>query len=122
MSLVQLKKEIGFFAINPFELTSPRLSEFSEKQTKVIAKTVDNFKISEKITLDKYLLKSEKDMVSIYTALREELRWIAMILVGLLREQFLIISTIMIEKKIIKKTNDIFDLNFKQIKKLQNEI
>jgi len=119
VSLEKLKSKIGFLALNPFELSSPRYLELTAAEIKILAQNASKFKIHPRPELKEYL---GRDLVSRYIAMREELKWLAMQIVADLRINFLKIAKTLVAKKIIKKQNDIFNLSFQKIKKLHNEI
>jgi len=117
ISAQDLKKTIGTFALNPFELSNPRLKEYSQSQIKILAQNAVDLKIPAKPTLREYINKHGKDRFSIYSAMREELKWLAMEITADLRINFLKIAKILIRRKIIEKQSDIFKFSFDEIKK-----
>jgi len=110
----EFKNKYGHYALNPFELSSRRFSEYSKNELINLAKYTKNFKIFKKIELKEYIQKKKKDLFPIYFAMREELKYYALLNVSNLRFELLKLSK---EKKI----DNIFQISYKNLIELANE-
>jgi len=110
ISCEQFKRKYGHFGLNAFELSSRRFSEYSQKELIDLAKYLKDFRPTKNIKLDKYIKTKRKNSFAIYSALREELRYLALFIINDLRFELLKIA-----KK--KKIKNIFNLNWYEIKR-----
>ena len=107
----EFKNEYGHYALNPFELSSRRFSEYSKNELINLAKYTKNFKTFKRIELKEYIQKKRKNLFPIYFAMREELKYYALFNVNNLRFELLELS-----KK--KKIDNIFRMSYKNLIKL----
>jgi len=104
----KFKKEFGHYALNAYELSSKRFSEYSDKELVKLQKLVKNIKIKDKIKLEKYLEQKNKKIIPILIALRELAKYNVLFVVNEIREELL---------KCQKQNNlrNIFNLGYDEI-------
>jgi len=102
--------KFGHYAINGFELSSRRFSEFSKEELLKIGSYLKSFKIKKNQTLEQYLKDNKKILYPIYATLKEELKYIAL----------LVINKIHFKLKEIQKKNkikNIFNLSYDDLQR-----
>ena len=109
ISIKEFKEKFGHYALNAFELSSKRFSEYDHKELMDLAKLLKNFKLKKRIELEDYIKGKNKSLFPIYSAMREELKYIALQVVSELRVELL---------ELAKKENieNIFDLSYNKLK------
>ncbi|MGM5482208.1 MAG: hypothetical protein ACQESF_01990 [Nanobdellota archaeon] len=108
ITITEFNKYFGHYALNPFELSSKRFWEYSNKELLKIAKFCEGFKINKTLSLEDYMKQKKEKLFPIYCALRESLKYIALLVVNDLRELLLDM-----EKK--KNLNNIFDMSYNEV-------
>ncbi len=106
----EFKKKFGHYALNAFELSSPRFSEYNDNEIMKIAKFTKEFECKKNVELSNCIHKPEQ-LFHVYSALREELRSIALLIVSKIRYKLLKVAK---EKKI----KNIFDLSYEDVLRL----
>jgi len=107
ISVRRFKSDFGQYAKHPFELSSRRFHEYSKSELIGLAEKSDCRILDNKMSLDKYI-KGKKPLFPIYAALREELRYLALLAVSELRSQLL-------ELQKQKDIDNIFDMGYDEI-------
>jgi len=97
----RFKSEFGHYAENPFELSCKRFHEYGTSRLMELAEDSKDHKLDNKMTLDRYI-KKKQPLFPIYAALREELRYLALLVVSELRSGLL-------ELQKQKKIDNVFD-------------
>ena len=110
ISFKEFNNVFGHYALNPFELSSKRFNEYSKKEIMRISKFLKEFDSNKKISLKDYLENKKKNLFAIYSTLREELKYIALLVINNLRLKFL-----KIQKK--EKIKDIFNMSYDDIRR-----
>lgn len=104
----QFKERFGHYALNGFELASRRFNEYSASELKKLARHLDGFRTPKKISLKSYLRKKDKKLYPVYSALREELKYVALKVISQLRKDVLRL-----------KVRNVFNMSYKELKGLQ---
>ena len=112
ISREMFNSKFGHHAINPFEVSSKRFSEFSNEKLLMIAESIPMQDLNKKKNLDEYVKKNIKEKLPIYNALREELKDKGIKIIANIREKLLSIQ----EKNKIK---DIFSMSFEEVIKYE---
>jgi len=108
ISAKKFKEKYGHYALNAFELSSKRFNEYKYNQLMNLAKFLKNFKLKKKITVNECINSKNNNLFSIYSALREELKYISLQIISRLRYKLL-----KLEKE--KNIDNIFDLTYKEL-------
>ena len=103
-SFEEFKEVFGHYALNPFELSSKRFSEYSREEIMKISKFLKEFELNKTISLGDYLKNKKKHLFAVYSTLREELKYIALLVISNLRFEL-----IKIQKE--RKIKNIFDMS-----------
>jgi len=106
----EFKKMFGHYALNAFELSSKRFSEYSKGELMKISKFLKDYQLNKNISIKEYLKNKKKSRFAIYSVLREELKYIALFVINDLRFSFIKLAK---EKQI----KDIFNMNYDDIKR-----
>ncbi len=101
-------KTFGHHGLNPFEVSSERFSEYSDKKLMMMAENIPEPKTEGKSTLKAYLEKRPKRLFPVYNALREELRDKGIMVIAEIRKSLLDIQE---EHKI----KDIFSKSYEEV-------
>jgi hypothetical protein len=108
--LKEFNEMFGHYALNAFEISSRRFSEYSKSELIKISKFLKNYQLNKDISIKEYLKNKKKNKFAVYSTLREELRYIALIVVSKLRLKF-------VELAKEKKIKNIFDMKYNDIKR-----
>ena len=110
ISLKKFNDTFGHYALNAFELSSKRFSEYSKKEMIKISRLLSRFDLKKTISLKDYLKNKKKCLFAVYSTLREELKYIALLVINGLRFELMKTAK---EKKI----KDIFDMSYDDIRR-----
>jgi len=108
-------KKFGHYALNPYELSSKRFSEYSDRELMEIAKLAANINHPKKTSFNRYLKLNNKNISPILIYLRELAKYKALFLVSSIRQNLLTCQR-------LNKINNVFDLTFKQLKQLNQQL
>ena len=106
----EFNNKFGHYALNPFELSSKRFSEYSKREIMKIGKFLKEFDINKTNSLEEYLNSGGGNLFSIYSTLREELRYVSLLVINNLRFEL-----IKIQKE--KKIKNIFHIEYDEIRR-----
>jgi hypothetical protein len=88
ISLEHFKHQFGHHALNPFELSEKRFSEYSQKELLKIASFMDGFVLEKKTPL-REAIEHPNQLFPVYAALREELRDKLLLILAEIRKECL---------------------------------
>lgn len=114
VSFEEIKKRYGHYALNPFELSSRRFTEYRKEELIKLAKYTENFKTEKTIGLEKYIQKRPPRLFPVYSSLREELKYYILFVVNDLRFYLLKFAK---EKKI----DNIFQIKYEDLIVMKND-
>jgi hypothetical protein len=110
ISLKEFNSMFGHYALNPFELSSRRFSEYSNEEMKKIGKFLNGFEVNKKYSLKDYLKRRKRNLFAIYSTLREELKYCALLIISNIR-----FKLIKIQK--YNKIKNIFEMDYNDIQR-----
>ena len=110
ISLKKFNDMFGHYALNAFELSSKRFSEYSKEEIMKVSKFLKEFDLNKAISLEGYLKNKKKHLFAVYSTLREELKYIALLVISNLRFEL-----IKIQKE--RKIKNIFDMSYDDIQR-----
>ncbi|MBN2423039.1 hypothetical protein JXB41_07480 [Candidatus Woesearchaeota archaeon] len=114
ISINEFNKEFGHYALNAFELSSRRFCEYPEKEILKLASFTINYRLKKSLKLEEAVIMKKSRLFPVYCALREELKYNALLIIKELRFELL-----ELKKKI--NIRNIFSLNYNKLKGLLNE-
>ncbi len=100
----------GHYALNAYELSARRFSEYPEQELLEIAKFLSDFKTQKTTSLDDFIASKNKNLFVVYSSLREELKYLSLLVIRDLRFSFLELAA---EKNI----QNIFEMSYDDIKR-----
>jgi len=109
ISYDDFRNKFGHYAEKPFEIADRRYSEYDDKELLKIAEKIGSE--CDKVILEDY---DDDNLYPVYIALREELRYCALLVVAGLRKQILKISE-------GQDTDNFFDKSFDDLVKLESD-
>jgi len=110
ISRLLFNKKFGHYALNPYELSEPRFTEYKSSQLKKLAKLTLNINIKSKKKLENYIKSEPANHLAILIGLRELFKSTSLKVIKQIRDILLLI-----EKE--QRIDNIFNLSYKQIQK-----
>ncbi len=104
----EFDKAFGHHGLNPFEVSSERFSEYSDKKLMMMAENIPEPKTEGKTSMEEYLKSRPKKLFPVYNALREEFRDKGILIISKIRERLL-----ELQKK--HKIKDIFSKSYEEV-------
>lgn len=114
ISLSEFNKKFGHYGLNPFELASRRFSEYYAEELRDLAKHLVDLKLNKKTSLKRCISKPGDGLFPVYSALREELKYVALLVISDLRSKLL-----KFQKR--KNIKDVFALKYAELKGVLDE-
>ncbi|MFH1642961.1 MAG: hypothetical protein ABIC04_08765 [Nanoarchaeota archaeon] len=112
ISTKAFNNKYGHYALNPFELSAKRFSEYTHNELLGMAQHSKNFVLKKHTELKDYIaFENSKNLFPIYSALREELKYHALYIIHDLRFELL-----KLEKR--KNIENIFNLSYREVHNL----
>ncbi|HRZ40897.1 MAG TPA: hypothetical protein P5246_07800 [Candidatus Omnitrophota bacterium] len=103
-------ESFGHYAFNAYELSARRFSEYPEQELLEIARFLSDFKTQKATSLYDFIDSKSKNLFAAYSSLREELKYLSLLVIRDLRFSFLELAA---EKNI----QNIFEMSYDDIKR-----